>query len=285
VRAVGGQVYQQPDGTVAFVNVLAPTASGYTATEASYRQIEEDATTDDYFTLARCSYTARALQPLQVVYEDTTPRLIAPSGTLTFTVEPQLPVYDWFVSGASTIPSDCYVVTDLFGYSISATVTYVGRAAARVEVSFVNGDSTRPLLLSRISLRGRPVAPIEEGQASYGSGTPARAVGDGEVYVQSRSHAERLCRIYVDIYGTVRPTRRLATMGYDPDRTVGEVIGLTCAAWSLSAVNHRISAIQVNGAGKLMDLAVAPITGIPTTSELFIIGTTYSGSDSRQLGY
>jgi hypothetical protein len=284
-RAVGGQVFQQPDGTMVFVNVLAPTASGYAVTEANYRAISEDATTDEYFTQARCSYTARALQPLQVVYEDTTPRLIAPSGTLTFTVEPQLPVYDWFVSGTSTIPSDCYVITDLFGYSITATVTYVSRAAARVEVSFVNGDSTRPLLISRLSLKGRPVAPIEEGQASYGSGTPARAIGDGEIYVQSRSHAERLCRIYVDIYGQVRPTRRLTTMGYDPDRTVGEVIGLTCAAWSLSAVDHRIAAIQVSETGALMDLAVAPITGIPTTAALFMIGTTYSGSDTRELGY
>lgn len=284
-RAVGGQVFQQPDGTMRFVNVLAPTAGSYSITDSTFQSISEDATTEDYFVAARCSYTARALQGTQVVYEDNTPRLVAPSGTLTFVLEPQLPVYSWQVSGASTIPAWCYVATDYFGRVLTPTVTYVSRAAARVEVSFVNTDSTRPMIISAIRLKGQPIMPVEEGQAKYGSGTPERAVGDGEIYVQSRTHAERLCRIYVDVYGVVRPTRKLEGMGYDPDRTLGEIVPVTLSAWGLSAVNHRITSIDVNETGATMSMSITPITGIPLTTDMFLIDQSYSGGDTRQLGY
>lgn len=286
-RAVGGQVFQQPDGTMRFVNVLAPTASSFVLDEGDYQSIKQQGRTGEYFTRARCSFTARALQPQQVVYEDTSPRVIAPGGSVTFTVEPQLPIYDWYVSGSSTIPAECYTTTDFYGRSLAANTTaaFVSRSAGRAEVSFTNTHATLPMILSRISLRGRPVAPIEEGQAAYGTGSPEKPIGDGEIYVQSRVHAERLCRIYVDIYGQVRPTRKLSGLGYDPDRTIGEVVQLTCAAWGLSAVNHRIVAIEPRETGKLMDLSVTPITGILAASDLFIIGTTYAGGDVRSLGY
>lgn len=284
-RAVGGQVFQQPDGTLRFVNVLMPAAGSYAIDTGDFESIEETASTADYFTKARCSYTARALQGSQVVYEDKTPRTIPPSGTITFIIEPKLPVYDWTVSGAATIPSDCYVVTDYYGNTISVTATFVDLAAARAEVSFVNGSSTMAATLSSLTLKGRPIMPIEEGQVSYGSGTPEKAVGDGEIYVQSATHASRLCRIYVDVYGTLRPTRKLSGMGYDPDRTLGEIAALTIADWSLSAVNHRIVEIAPGETGAKMDLSITPITGIPLVTEMFIIGTSYSSGDTRQMGY
>lgn len=286
-RAVGGQVFQQPDGTMRFVNVLAPTPTSYVLDEGDYASLRQQGRTGEFFSRARCSFTARALQPQQVVYEDTSPRIIAPGATITFTIEPQLPIYDWHVSGASTIPAECYTTTDFYGRSLAANTTaaFVSRSAGRAEVSFTNTHATLSMILSRIALRGRPVAPIEEGQASYGSGTVEKAIGDGEIYVQSRIHAERLCRIYVDIYGQVRPTRRATGLGYDPDRQVGEVVQLTCAAWGLSAVNHRIVSIEPRETGRVMDLSLTPITGILTTNDLFMIGTTYASGDVRSLGY
>lgn len=284
-RACGGQVFQKPDGTMAYVSPLAPSVGSYTLTTAAFETASEESGTDEYFTSARCSYTARALQPTQVVYEDTTPRVIAPSGTLTFTVEPQLPVYAWSIESTDTIPADHYVATDYFGVPMTPTATYSDLAAARAELTFVNTDVTKPLVLSRVSLHAQPVAPVETGQAIYGSGSPERAVGDGEIYVQSRTHAERLCRIYVDVYGVVRPTRVFEGMGYDPDRTIGEVIAVTLSDWSLSSTSHRITEIAPNDTGATMSLKATPLTGIPTTAQLFMIGTSYVDADSRELGY
>lgn len=284
-RACGGQVYQKPDGTMVYSNPLAPTAGAYTLTTAAFEGASQEETTTEYFTSARCSYTARALQPTQVVYEDTTPRVVAPSGTLVFTVEPQLPVYAWSIESTDTIPASHYVCTDYFGVPMTPDATYSDLAAARAELTFENTDATKPMIISRISLHAQPVAPVETGQAQYGSGTPERQIGDGEIYVQSRTHAERLVRIYVDVYGVVRPTRTFDGMGYDPDRELGEVIAVTLSDWSLSSTSHRITEIAPSDTGATMSLKATPLTGIPLASELFMIGTSYSNGDTRKLGY
>jgi hypothetical protein len=289
-RACGGQVVQQPDGTIAYLSPLAAAPSGYAIDGADYASAKESGRRDEYIAAARCSFAGRRLQPTQTVYEDTTPRLIESGASITITLDMERPVYDYVTRAGSsvTLPDEAIVAVDVnanaYTYPI-AFATYVEKSAARAVVSLANNASV-PIIVCRLVLRGRPIAVTEEGQASYGSGTPERDIADSVgVYVQDRAHAERLCRLYVDVYGQIRPARQLSGMGYDPDRTLGEVVAVTISDWSLSGVNHRISAIQSQETGSTMDLTVVPITGIPTADELFLVGETYSGGDEREVGW
>lgn len=289
-RGCGGQIVQQPDGTVAYLNPLAPTPSGYALTEAWYEDVKEAADRSEYIASARCSFSARRIQPQQVVYEDTTPRLVGPSSTVQITIDLERPVYDFVTraAGVDTLPDDGIVAFDLNTYQQGYPLVfanYVTRSAGRAVVQ-LNNNLTTPVYVTKLQLRGRPIAVVETGQASYGSGSPERPIGDqGAIYIQSRQHAERLCRLYVDVYGTVRPQIALLGLGYDPDRTLGEVVALTVTDWSVSAQNHRIVSIGPKDTGATMELTVTPITNIPTTADLFMVGTTYAGSDVRQLGW
>lgn len=289
-RSCGGQVVQQPDGTIAYLNPLAPTTGSYALTEATYQSARERGSTKEYTTAARCSYSGRRLQPQGTVYEDTTPRIIPASSTLNLTLDMERPVYDYAVrsTGVDTLPDDGYTAIDLNVYTVGYPNVYarfVSQAAGRVIVQLVN-NLTTPVVFTRLTLRGRPIAVVETGQATYGSGSPERQIGDqGGIYVQSLAHAERLARLYVDVYGQVRPPIELSGMGYDPDRTLGEVCPLTASTWGISAVPYRISSIAAQQTGATMALTVVPITSVPTTSDLFMVGTTYAGADVRQMGW
>lgn len=288
-KACGGQVFQQPDGTMTYVNPIMPSASGYAIDSADYLNATEDVNRDQYIATARCAFSARRLQPTQIVYEDTTPRLIEASSSIDITLTMERPVYSYVTSasGGVGLPDADWVAgtvlwVDPLTYP-DVIVTYQARAAGRVVVR-VSNTLAQPIWLSRLCLRGRPIAVVETGIATAGSGVPELEVGDGAIGVQSRAHAERLCKLYIDIYGTIRPARELTSMGYDPDRTLGEVVQLTIGEWSISAVNHRIVRIAPKG-GATMDMTVAPVDGIPLAGDLFLVGGTYADADIRQMGW
>lgn len=283
-KAVGGQVYQDTNGTIVYRNPLVGTSSGYTFDETVYASLSQSSSVLQKTALARCTYQARRLQPEQDIYSDTTPRLVLASSSISFTLDMQRPVYDYAVSapGGSGIPNSGFNCVDLNGYTVTypnAIVTYTNRAAGRCTIQ-VSNTLTIPIVLTNLTLRGRPLAAVEDGQASYGSGA-YREVGDGSVYIQSRVHAERLCRLYVDVFNTQRPARTIECM-YDPDRTIGEIVTLTCTSLGISG-SHRIVAIDVQN-GDLMTVTLTPITGLLTSADVFIIGTSYT-TETRQLSW
>ena len=284
-RAVGGQVYQDTAGTIVYRNPLVGTSSGYTFDETIYASLSQRSSVLQKTALARCTYQARRLQPEQDIYSDTTPRLVLASSSITITLDMQRPVYDYAVSasGGSGIPNSGFNVVDLNGYTVvypNVIVTYTNRAAGRCTIQ-VSNTLTIPIILTNLTLRGRPIAVVEDGQASYGSGAPAREIGNGSIYIQNRVHAERLCRLYVDVYGTQRPQRVIECM-YDPDRTLGEVVTLTNTELGISG-NHRIVAIDIQN-GDLMTVTLTPITGLLTSADVFIIGNSYT-TETRQLAW
>lgn len=285
-KAVGGQVYQDTTGTIVYRNPLVGTSSGYTFDESVYASLSQRSSVLQKMALARCTYQGRRLQPEQDIYSDTTPRLVLASSSITITLDMQRPVYDYAVSasGGSGIPNSGFNCVDLNGYTVlypNVIVTYTNRAAGRCTVQ-VSNTLTQPIVLTNLTLRGRPLAAVEDGQASYGSGAPAREINDGSIYIQTRVHAERLCRLYVDMYNTQRPERVIECM-YDPDRTLGEVVTLTCTSLGISG-SHRIVAIDIKN-GDLMTVTLVPTTGLLTTADLFIIGTSYVSGDTRQLAW
>jgi hypothetical protein len=219
-----------------------------------------------------------------VVYEDTSPRVIPPGSSGTYTLDMQQPVYDYVATGTA-LPSDTVRATTTEGKILTMSAAIVQQSAARLTITVTNPGS-ETMIVSRIQIRGRPIAVVEEGSVTVGSGTPEREIGDDTgVYVQSQVHAERICTLFRDFNGTVLPTRTIADIGYDPDRSVGEIVGLTKSSWGLSAAPHRITAIHHHKTGATMDVDLVPAATLPTPAGTFIIGTTYAGSDSRLLSY
>lgn len=284
-RACGLLIYQAADGVMKAQSALTLAGSpAYTFTASTFRQANEESSRLEKIAAVRCSYTVRRLQPEQVVYEDQTPRFIAAGASITLTVEFSQPVYTLVLNG-SALHTTSYVAVSLTGASVSLTTSVSNQAASRLTLTLTNGTST-PCVVAKLTIRGRPIAPVEEGIATSGSGTPAREIGDDTgVYVQSQLHGERLTKLYLDFYGTVRDRRTLAECGYDPDRAVGEVVNLTYSPWSLSAVQHRISSVRHADTGGTMEVGLVPVSGLPSTSSVFLVGTSYSGSDSRELSY
>ena len=285
-RAVGGQIYQDTAGTIVYRNPLVGTSGGYTVDSSVLASLAQQSSVLQKTALARCTYQARRLQPQQDIYTDATPRLLLPSSSVLITLDMERPIYDYVTSavGGTGIPDSGFVCVDLYGNPIvyaNVIVTYTARAAGRCTVQLSN-TLTKPIIVTNLTLRGRPLAAVEDGQASYGSGSPAREIGNGSVYFQDRVHAERMCRLYVDVYGTQRPARTVACM-YDPDRTLGEIVTVTVTDLAISG-DHRITAIDIQN-GDLMEMTVTPITGLLTTAQLFLIDGSYTGSDTRQLSY
>lgn len=284
-KACGLVIHQAADGTVTATSALGLGGSAtYTFDEGDFERISEQADTGQYITAVRCAYTARRLQPRQVVYEDTTPRAIPATASATYTLAMQQPVYDYEASG-STLPSDTVTATTTEGKVLSCAAAIVSQGAGRLVITVTNPGS-ETMVVSRIQIRGRPIAPTEEGQVTTGSGSPEQDIsGEVGVWVQSRAHAERLTKLAYDLLGSVLPTRTLSGCGYDPDRYVGEIVGLTYSPWSLSAVAHRITAIRHSDTGALMEVDLTPSAGLPTTAGTFMIGTSYSSGDTRLLSW
>jgi hypothetical protein len=282
-RACGLVIYQAADGVVTATSAL---ALGGTAafTFVEPEGLTEDASTGELVGAVRCAYTTRRLQPRQVVYEDSLARQIVPGGSGTYTLDMQQPVYD-VEATSGALPADAVSATTTEGKLLTMSAAIVSQSAARLTITVTN-PGTETMVISRIQIRGRPIAVVEEGSVTVGSGLPEREVGsDTGVYVQSQFHAERLCTLYRDINGAVLPTRTISNWGYDPDRSVGEIVGLTKSAWGLSAAPHRITAIRHHKTGAVMDVDLVPSATLPTPAGTFIIGTSYSGGDVRLLSY
>lgn len=103
-------------------------------------------------------------------------------------------------------------------------------------------------------------------------------------YIQSYAQATRLTRMVYDFYHTNRAIITLEGVGYDPDRYLGEVVELTNAEWGITAARHRIIALDYTN-GATMKVMLAPIEGLPTRSDVFIVNETYDDADIRKVSY
>ena len=80
-----------------------------------------------------------------------------------------------------------------------------------------------------------------------------------------------LVRMIFDGEAQAALSYRLLGVPYDPDRLVGEIVALTCADLSLSALRCRLVKIDANGGW--MDLDLAPLGGLPTLDTVHIVGS------------
>jgi hypothetical protein len=294
-RASGGQLYQSADGVVRYLQPLsfgsgtatytfADTLAGATNRQGVYGDLTEQGTGDLVVTKVMCSFVPRQKQGIQEVINDTTPRLIPALETTTITLEAQNPLASLLLSGG-TLPFDAVKATFLDGRPVVAgdldiTVTL---KAQQITLA-VENTSANPIAIHALILQGEPIVAGEAGTASAGSGTGTLTIPDNP-YIQSQAHAERLCEMVLAFHGTTLPLRSATGCVYDPARSVGETVSLTCSRWSLSAVAHLITAKRHSDTGMEASYDLVPVVGLPKSADFFIVGSTSYTGLSRKLGF
>lgn len=293
VRAAGGQLFQDTNGVLRYQQPLTfgqVNSSLYEFTPALFSGISEDASVAENFDSIKASFVERVLQPYQTVYESTTPVLVASGESVRLPLEMQYPVFQYAdnVTAARLKGVDEGIhATYLDGRDATNdpkfTVTVHERAAQLVDIS-INNLGTEPFVVSKITLKGRPITAGSEGVVTYGTPNGNELALEDNIYVQSYAQAYRLVRLYYDFYSVNRSIITLSGVGFDPDRYLGEVVELTYAPWSLNKARHRIVGINYSN-GATMDVKLVPISGLITRDGVFIVGKTYETSDVRLVAY
>lgn len=289
-QAAGGQMYQDASGVVRFKQVLG--YAGASATDSigmsDYATIES--TTDPDVLQGNkwtCQYTPRRRLGTQQVADDTTPRHVEPGESVTIVIEPQNPIVSLETQpGGTQLKSDALVVATQDGARIAQGSGYthtLSITAARVTIVVTNAGS-KAFTVWRVTLRGDPVVATEAGSVSSGSGSVERQI-ESSPYVQSRAHAQRLCDMYATFYGTARSNVSVRGCVHKPSRYVGQTVSLSCSAWGMTNVAHVILDIKHDDTGNSADYELANVADLPDSSGFFIVGTSYSGSDVKFLGW
>jgi hypothetical protein len=282
-QASGGQVYQANDGTVRYRQPygIADVASTYTFDEDVYDSsgVDEQETTEQLVDQVSCSYVSRQLRATQKIVEETNSRIVQVGETATIVVEPSWPLYALDLDSSGALKAECFSVAyPWFGTPVLNTDYSVGfsLAAQRITLTFTN-LSTYPLIIWSYRLNGQPVVAGHSGNVTIGSGATQRAISDN-VYIQTEHDARRLAKLVKLYYGAGRPVRSIRGCVYDPSRYVGEVVGLTCARFSLTASAHIILSIKHDDTGLVSDYDLAYVGDLNLSADYFQVGPTYSAS-------
>jgi hypothetical protein len=286
----GGQMYQDASGVVRYKRVLGygGVSTSDTLTESDYLTVEQ---TEDpgvvYATKVTCQYVPRRRLGTQEIADDTTPHHVEDGETVTIVIEPQNPIASLEVASAGQLASTALVIAQLDGSLVaqgaSGYTHTLDVAAARITIDITNASGA-PFMVWRVKLRGDPIVAGEAGSVSSGSGTVERVL-EQTPYIQSRTAAQRLADMTLAFYASVRPTVRASGCVHKPSRAVGGAVNLTVGNWSMSASKHVILEISHSETGAQQDLTLAYVEDLPSVASFFVVGTTYSGSDTKYLGW
>lgn len=291
VRSVGGQLYQRPDGVIAYVSPLtmAGGTSQFTYTEDDYREATMRGSARDLVSSYSVTYIPRALAGVTEIVSDGEARVAAAGATITIELQPQYPFINLeTVSGGTQLLSDAISATFYDGTQVaqagSGGYTHTLSVAAQHITLTITNTGSLTFVIEKITLRAQPVIPGEPGTITVGSGTPTVTIEESP-YIQSRSHARRLARQALDFYGTARPIITLAGCAYNPALQVGHAGTLTVASWGLSAVPVVILGIKHSDTGLESDLDVIQTSGIPALADYFVISTASQSGLTKYIGY
>lgn len=298
-RATGGVVYQDTQGVMRYIEPfsLADADPTFIYTDnktnlgervalnvGNYADISEDADIGPAVDTVICPFVIRQVQGVQEIYADKTPRLIEAGETITLDLDTSLPFVSLgTVTHVAAFPNNARTAT-----TAQLTITVVSVLAQRITVLLANVTGSL-IELFELKATGQPLMAAEQSTVTYtaASGRPYardKTLEDMPL-VQSRAYALRLCRLYWDFYSQPRPVVTLTDCGFDPDRTIGEIVGLDCAPWGYVAVPHRIIALRGKATGALMDVDLSPITGLPRRRDYYIVDQAYGPADVRKVAY
>jgi hypothetical protein len=285
-QAAGGQIFQDADGVVQYLQPLSfgEGSSAATFDEDVYGDLTEQGSGELVVTKVVCPYIPRVAQALQEVINDTTPRLVNAGETVAIVLEAQNPLKSILTTGGG-LPDGAIKATFLDGRVVAATdFTQAAVLHGQRVTLTVENTSAYPFAIDALVIQGEPIVAGEAGVVTVGSGDVALTVQDNP-YVQSQAHAERLATMILAFHGSTLPLRSATDLVYDPDRSVGETIELTCSRWSLSAVPHLIVSKQHSETGIVAGYDLVPVAGLPKSSDFFIVGATSYTGQTKKLGF
>lgn len=286
VRAAGGQLYQRPDGVVAYVTPLslANGASVFSLSENSYADVARSGSAGSTMASIVVPYQSRYQAGMQQVIDDTTPRVVAAGETITIDLEPSYPLYSLETVG-SGIPTDALSATFYNGAIVQQGTGYthtLSVAAQRVTLTITN-VAAQPFVIERLTLRGVPSAPGEAATVTLGSGQPMLTVEPSD-FVQTRAHAIRLGTMALDFFSQARPLITARGVLYNPALQLDMIGALSFAPWGM--VNTPVALLGMRHAksGVTMDLTLVDITGLPQIDDFFLVATAAQVATKR-IGY
>jgi hypothetical protein len=175
--------------------------------------------------------------------------------------------------------------------SATLTVTVTSQYAGQVTLSITNSGSF-PVVMTGITLRGKPLAVDEEGEVEVGSTTPVQTVEDNP-YIQSRSHALQLATMVHTFFSSARRIITLSNCIYDPDRFVGELVQIfnsdnmtyNGTSFVTDSTLYRIIRIGHNATGTSMDIDFITVDGMLQTNDMYIVGNSYVSTDNKKVSF
>ncbi len=292
--ACAGQVYQDETGVMVYRSPLQFAGGAQTYTfglgpgsygdDISY-EISPNSVADVYL----CQYEGRAVRPVQEIYNNQISLTIPPNHTEILELEPSLPIaqLETEAGGLTLLPAALHVT--FHGNDIAPRanpggyVHNVKVAAQRITLTIGN-YSTRAMKVHRITLRGAPIVQTESGSVRHvvrNVPNPIVRTIPQNVFIQSRPQAARLCHLHALFTGEPRRVFSF-TAPFDPNRILGERVGLTAPRWSLTNLPCIIIDRQLDETGRLCRYRLVDATGIPVASDFFQIGTqNYSGQTKK----
>jgi hypothetical protein len=294
-RACGGQVAQDERGIVRYRSPLGMVsgAATYSYTDAAltqaqrvstntsnYETIEESANYDRVLDGIAIDYVRRGLSGGQVIYEDDEFRILEPSATITINVQTDNPAWS-----LNVITVNAAVMRT--GRKVEPTISNRTRVGSKISFDVTNPTAQRVGIYG-LRIRGQSLITIEEGEELYqttGNIATARTLRSTDnAYIQTKKQATQIARMFWEYLSEIRPSIRLIGAGYDPERTIGEFINLTNSSLGYSNTRCVIGDIDITD-GATMSLTLIDVSQFDQTSAYFIIGTSYSASDTRKVGY
>lgn len=297
IRVAGGQIYQDQAGVLCYraphvyavntpTHTLADTGP-ITATRTVYTNLRVDTDHDKATNRVICRYTARREVALQTVQDDSTVRTIPAGEQIQFPLEFAHPVTALQLATPTTLPVSAYLISYPTGAPAAegAWTQSISWTAQRIVITLTNTTS-RLLQLSKVTIQGTPVIPAYTGSVSLGTGPEAEALAmEDSPYVQSEAHARRICLLYLQVQGALRPVYQISGCPWSSTLAIGDVVWLECAAMNLLATRCRIVAINDPDTGATADYLLVDLSGIPQADEYYLVGQTNYAGQSKRLGW
>lgn len=289
-RAAGGQLYQRPDGVVAYASPLslAEGSSVFSLGPSDYGSARRSGDAGATMASAICPYQARYISSLQEIISDATARVVGVGKTVTIDLEPKYPIAQLetlngagaqLVAGAiSATYYDGSIPASGVGYTHTLSV-----AAQRVTIAIAN-IGAQPFVVEKIVIRAKAIAPGEAGTFVVGSALPTLTLEQNE-FVQSRAHARRLTKMAMDLFGQARPIITVDGCVHNPALQIGSIGTFTCAKWGMTSTPVCILSVSHSRTGRETSYELLDITGLPKLSDYFLVSTSSQAGQTKRIGY
>ncbi|HEU4327387.1 MAG TPA: hypothetical protein VFS21_29890 [Roseiflexaceae bacterium] len=279
-RASAGYLYVGRDGVIRYRQplTLAAPLPGVTLDEQVYATLNDRAATEQTVSRVLCPYVPRRIPVSQTIVDDDQPRLLEAGASTTVPLEPQWPIY-----GLPSPPTVAVSAYDYRGTSVSPTVS-VDHRAQRIVVTIAN-PASYPIVVTRITVTGRPIQPGEQQTEESGAGddTDTLAIPANE-HIQRQSQASRLSAIYLLMHAE-RVLYTASGCPFNPAINIGDVVRLSNRARSLVNEPVLVLSVRHSQTGLESEYTLCTTAGLLSTSDVWLVGETYASGDTRQLSY